>query len=226
MAEEQSSQKENCIPIYLQKLAKAIESAPLSSPVLSPQISRMDEISKVSGILETISRDLKTSEEKGQKVRQAVKDNPDLGMKLIDDEMLLFPVNAVKVREVLRSHSLNNHTLEHTGYAYAYGVDNIAQVRQFGVFGGKNKSLATFLKSLGSGMKTNEVYEIDQIKNPVRLIVDIGILNGLRSIFTDPEPTWSNLQSDIVGESYFVLGGIPAKAITRVEYGQQFIQIK
>lgn len=85
-----------------------------------------------------------------------------------------------------------------------------------GVFGNPDKQTPTYLKTRYASLCSNQLsLELEQGGYKIRVLVDEGVLLKHRSIYLDPESLHGRSRrfGDRVGDSYFLLGGIPKEAI-------------
>ncbi len=105
--------------------------------------------------------------------------------------------------------------LIHKGFFIGDGINNLEQLSQTGIWGNIDRKYATYMKLPNSKIKPNSPSEVAwKFKLPVTLTLDTRKLLELRTVFSDPEPL---VTSEPLGESFFVMGGIPATAIIDIE---------
>jgi len=148
-------------------------------------------------------------------IENQIIENPALGLVLDRNDLILTPVDIIK----LINEEKNIPVLIHQGITKTHSVNNILQFSEKGIFGDTGEDVPTYVKTFGSKMFGNLPYtthEKGTNPNYVTLYINPYKLRDYRSIFTDPEPLFSNIPSDKLGESFFVMGGIPAKSIIGV----------
>ena len=88
--------------------------------------------------------------------------------------------------------------------------DNLAQV---GVFGSPDFGIPTYLQSYGTRLVAPNADKRVKKSEPVCLYIDANILVKNRSVYPDPEGL---MKTPELGNSFFIIGGIPAKAIIAI----------
>lgn len=104
--------------------------------------------------------------------------------------------------------------LEHMGWISVGDYDNYEQMRTLGIYGNPSNQ-PTYLRTSGSEVVPTNFGSLRRLKESIFIQVEPSTLQRLRDIYIDPE-TLIALGSDVFGESFFVLGGIPADAIKAV----------
>lgn len=100
--------------------------------------------------------------------------------------------------------------LVHRG-AIRNGSDNLENLKRLGVFGNPDPESPTYLQTPGECIARNGNPSEEE---SITLFVDIQRLLRQRSLFIDPETIDGSAPEARMWNSYFVLGGIPARAIT------------
>ena len=121
------------------------------------------------------------------------------------NDISLYPINPDTTHEYT---GMDEGVLVHKGFIIN-GGNNIENLRRYGVFGDPDITFPTYLMRPGSNPV---VY--GRKDSRVALFVDKKKLMDKRSIFIDPESIAEDpYLNDKLGDSYFVLGGIPGEAI-------------
>ena len=140
------------------------------------------------------------------------------GVRYMKGRILLYPT----IPETNINGEEQNY-LEHVGTLIYLDTNsgrtnnNLENLRTHGVFGSPETNIPTYLMSPASHVANFEAYRRSG-SSRIDLMVDKKILLEKRNIFVDPEtiehidePVY--LLGDQLGNSYFVLGGIPKEAI-------------
>ena len=215
---------------YLFDFADAIQKAPASPPVIIKEITASPSTAAENALFFLQQRVGHPSVDVDSSAR--IGSNSDQGITLESGKLAARPVD---ISEVLRNRNYAP-VLVHDGYLIKYiykfdgrgrvSLDNTEQVIQNGIFGNPSTTDMTYLKIDGAGIAGNELMDHDVKKSSrVRLFIDPDKLAQSRSVFSDPEPFYSRLEGDVIGQSYFVLGGIPAEAIIGIANQNGLIMI-
>ncbi len=90
--------------------------------------------------------------------------------------------------------------------------DNLSNLEKYAIFGNPSEKAPTYLSEINQPLMINSIPDCI-------LAVDTKKLSEKRSIFIDPETILSSNES--VGDSYFILGGIPKEAIIEISYNKR-----
>lgn len=94
------------------------------------------------------------------------------------------------------------------------GQNNLNNLEKYAVFGNPSEKAPTYLSGINETPMTNALPDCI-------LAVDTKKLSKKRSIFIDPETIYSS--NEDIGDSYFVLGGIPKEAIIEILYNKRTV---
>lgn len=94
------------------------------------------------------------------------------------------------------------------------GQNNLHNLEKYAVFGNPSEKAPTYLSRINQALMINTVPDCI-------LAVDTKKLSKKRSIFIDPETIYSS--NEDIGDSYFVLGGIPKEAIIEILYNKRIL---
>lgn len=203
-------------PDYLSELAKNIASAREVTPVFS---SLLDSKSAPNYDLQATLRQIDSLLLHRNLTKNAswlIEEHPDFGINVSDDRISLFPANS---RKFPLDHGLlihQGHVLINNGTGRIYNNrDNIDQV---GLFGSPDFGVPTYLQLPETKLVQSNISPRVSKTHPVYLYIDSERLLKKRSLYPDPEGI---INENEFGKSFFVLGGIPARAILAISSTSQ-----
>jgi len=134
----------------------------------------------------------------------------DVGIRFEQKKAYLDPLGFDRLDQLSDPHA---DYLAHIGSLFGTEANNLTNLRERGVFGNPDPQYPTYLMRHASGTTTltnGSLYGIS-------LFIDKTKLCERRTVFIDPESiTEDGWLRDVLGHSYFIVGGIPREAI--VEY--------
>lgn len=120
-------------------------------------------------------------------------------LRISEKQCLLFPIKP-KTNILIHKGQLTN------------GQNNINNLERYAIFGSPSEKSPTYLSEINQALMINSLPDCI-------LAIDSKRLSEKRSVFIDPETISSSNES--IGDSYFILGGIPKEAIIEVLYNKK-----
>ena len=179
----------------MKELEEAIKNG-AESEIVKPKIVRASDLNMISPAWP----DLMTLKEKDWI-------NKINGVGFENGKLVLYPVEPDT-----RLYDFEYGQLYHKGLLFINGnCDNLTNLKERGVFGSPEKNMTTYLMKCGVNIKT---FNNKNGNKKIRLFIDKEKLMKRRSVFIDPETITDNYFHEKIGDSYFILGGIPRESIT------------
>jgi len=130
------------------------------------------------------------------------------GAEFENGKLVLYPVNPIKESIIVGS---DKGILYHRGMLFIHNrTNNLTNLKEDGVFGNPDEKMETYLMRCGGFVNT---FGTMKGRKSIRLWVDTEKLIAKRNIFLDPYVISDNYFHERLGDSYFVLGGIPRESI-------------
>lgn len=171
-----------------------------ASQVLPSEINRFN--SRVSLAKHLLQLFNKYHQSEMSVLHQLVDSSEELGFYVSDYTVCLKPVNLV---EILKKKKLPM-VLQHDGQTSAFREGTVASILSRTIWGSRNSEDPTYVKTLNSRLQPASLYQVKLFIDPVILMED-------RSIFCDPEQMLFEHERHMLGEGFFVMGGIPTRSI-------------
>lgn len=180
-----------------QKLTQILDSGE-ESQVCKPE--RLDISELDSSIKEYIENEIKVLRDINRKnLPHSWFYNNQEYLRISERQCLLFPIK------------LKTDILIHKGLLIN-GQNNISNLERYAIFGNSSEKSPTYLSEINQALMINSLPDCI-------LAIDTERLSEKRSVFIDPETISSSNES--VGDSYFILRGIPKEAIVEVLYNKK-----
>jgi hypothetical protein len=192
---------------YLEPLVRIVSSAPESTPLFSSLLN-YEKVQNfhLKALFNQINRALENSS-MNQDLLRLIDEHATLGLSVASNKLALLPANSnrLPVDPAILIH--RGHVLIETAASNYDNRDNLSQV---GVFGSPDFGVPTYLQSHNSQEVSPNVDPRARKSQKVCIYLDADKLVKYRSLYPDPEGL---LKTSELGNSFFVLGGIPAAAI-------------
>lgn len=208
----QQQEKHGDIPEYVRFIKESIEKAPDPPKYFITNLRRGEAAGQLGQEIEYLSKQLPMPE-KRQALTDGISNYPHLGVRIGDNELQL---EAVGIERYLAARSVPA-ILECPGYHEMQIMESPLNMRkqllEAGVYGSREINRPTYLKLPGSTVNLQKKH---QGYYPLFLYIDPYILTQYRTVFSDPTGLTSSKYQGEFGNSFLVLGGIPAPSIVGV----------
>lgn len=183
-----------------------LKNTPKTDPCKPELVNTAMGVNSITAALAQIETILNRGDQTSVQMREQIEQRPELGITVTKSANKR---HKVELRPI-ETEFLQDLALEHVGT-----TESLQSLTQKGVWGDPSENRPTYLRLKDSNTKPN--LNPRRTGLPVTLNIDAMKLSKQRTVFIDPEPLFSNIPSDVLGESFVIFGGIPSEAITEIK---------